>query len=99
MPAAARAIKDIPMGLIPYISPTDLIVFKMNCCGLRAKPAKKVIDAGDAETLIQGQTSNSPLSLTGAQKDVVEPCIADMVQYGSQSEEWWRHRLGMPASN
>ena len=97
MPTAARAIKDTPSNFIPYISPTDLIVFKINSCGLRATVPKKRRDASDAEVMLENETRTSPLSLTSAQTAIVEPCIRGVVAHGNQTENWWRQRLGMPA--
>ncbi|KAL8923936.1 MAG: hypothetical protein Q9208_004373 [Pyrenodesmia sp. 3 TL-2023] len=98
LPAAARTIKDTPANFIPYISPIDLVVFKMHCCRLRAKAAKRRTDAGDAEAVLESETRDSALDLTSAQKAIVKPCIADMIKYGTRSVEWWKQRLGMPAS-
>ncbi|KAF2230122.1 hypothetical protein EV356DRAFT_580299 [Viridothelium virens] len=97
MPSAAEKLKDIPDGTVPYISPIDLIIFKINSCGLRAQLTKRVTDASDAETLLEMETSRSPLSLTATQQATVEACIADVVTHGSMTEEWWRERLGLPA--
>lgn len=96
MPAAARKLKDIPKGTVPYISIVDLIVFKINSCGLRAQGSKKRRDALDAGNLLDKETQASPLSLTSAQKAIVEPCIVDVVAHGGHSEKWWRERLGLP---
>lgn len=60
------AIKDIPPGHIPYISPTDLIVFKIYCCGLRADNRKKTKDAGDAAAMLE-KLGESALVLTADQ--------------------------------
>ena len=95
MPAAAMKLGDLPEGVIPYISQTDLLVFKINSCGLRAKPAKRRIDALDAENVLTSLTAHTTLDLTDKQRDVVEPCIADVVKNGSQTKEWWRERLGL----
>ncbi|KAL9079254.1 MAG: hypothetical protein Q9157_001872 [Trypethelium eluteriae] len=94
---ASEKLKDIPDGTVPYISPIDLIIFKINSCGLRAQLTKRVTDASDAETLLEMETSRSPLSLTATQQATVEACIADVVTHGSMTEEWWRERLGLPA--
>lgn len=96
MPAAAMTIKDTPANFIPYMSSTDLIIFKINCCGLRATVTKKRSDAGDAEAMLENETHDSPLSLTDDQQAILEPCIADVVAHGTRSEQWWRQRLDMP---
>jgi len=67
----------------------------MNSCGLRAQVAKRAIDANDAETLLAAITT--PTTLTICQQGLAETGIADMVSFGSKSEDWWRQRLGLPA--
>lgn len=96
MPAGAVKLIDLPDNTIPYISSTDLIVFKIHSCGLRAQREKRRVDAKDAEALLSQLAVRSPLALTDRQKLEIEPCIADVVEYGSYSEAWWRQRLGMP---
>lgn len=98
MPNAAKKVQDIPDGTVPHISVIDLIVFKINSCGLRAQDSKKRRDALDAEALLEKETRVSPLSLTKEQKRIVELCIPDVVAHGGQSEEWWRSRLDLPAA-
>ncbi|KAI0156810.1 hypothetical protein GGR57DRAFT_511155 [Xylariaceae sp. FL1272] len=51
-PQSARSIHDIPYGEVPYISLTDLIVFKLDSSGLRSNPIKKQRDARDAAALV-----------------------------------------------
>ncbi|KAK0702210.1 hypothetical protein B0H67DRAFT_676295, partial [Lasiosphaeris hirsuta] len=69
-------------------SPTDLLIFKINSCGLRAQAAKRAIDANDAEALLSSM--NYPLSLTTNQRSIAETGIADVVMYRSMLEDWWR---------
>lgn len=90
-------LQDIAAGVVPYISVIDLLVFKIRSCGLRAQGFKKRRDAVDAENLLENETQVSPLSLSNAQKAIVEPCIADVVAHGKHTEQWWKTRLGMPA--
>ncbi|PIA89243.1 hypothetical protein CB0940_07065 [Cercospora beticola] len=49
MPSTTVKLKDLPANTIPYISVSDLIVFKIYSCGMRAQPAKRRTDAADAE--------------------------------------------------
>jgi hypothetical protein len=92
MPAAATKLRDLPAGAIPYISATDLVVFKMNSCG------KKRTDVADAQALLERLTVHASLNLTDTQRAIVEPCIKDVVAQGTKSKEWWSERLGLPAS-
>lgn len=79
---------------MPYIAPTDLLMFKMHSCGLRAQALKSAIDANDAEVLLAAMST--PLTLTSHQQVLAEPRIADVVSFGSKSESWWRQNLGLP---
>lgn len=67
----------------------------MHSCGLRAQATKRVIDASDAESLTNEM--GTPLTLTVDQQGVAESRIADMVSFGSKSEDWWRQKLSLPA--
>lgn len=98
MPAAAMSLKDVPAGALPCISKTDLIIFKINSCGLRAQMIKRAMDAGDAEALLEGLTVHASLNLTAAQRAIVEPCLDDVVAYGTHDKAWWSERLGLPTS-
>jgi len=92
-------IKDIPANFVPYISEIDLIVFKINSCGLRAHPPKMITDAMDAQNMLQLATTKSPLNLTATQQDVVEAGLESVIENGNKSERWWRQRLGMLKPN
>jgi len=95
MPSDAQRLSQIPAGTVPYISQTDLVVFKINSCGLRAQGSKKRTDAADAVALLQNMPS--PLRLTAEQQAIVEPSIRDVVTHGTKTEDWWRHCLGLAA--
>jgi len=98
MPDTAKLLEKIPPGRVPYISPTDLIVFKICSCGLRAEHTKRRTDARDTEKLLEMEAAHKPLRLTSDQKALVEPCIADVVQYGQRAEQWFRVKLGIPTA-
>lgn len=98
MPPAATKLRDIPTGAVPYIGMTDLLVFKIHSCGLRAEGSKKRRDALDAETIAR-TIPTLPIVLNAEQKALVEPCIVDVVAHGAESEQWWRAYLGLPASS
>lgn len=95
MPEAATRVRDIPPGVVPYISATDVVVFKIFSCGLRAQQSKKRTDAVDASDLLGHMTENSPLTLTSIQRQFVEEGIMDVVTQSDWPEAWWRERLGM----
>ncbi|KIX02795.1 uncharacterized protein Z518_08737 [Rhinocladiella mackenziei CBS 650.93] len=98
MPATAAKLRDLTAGAIPYISATDLVVFKMNSCGLRPQTSKKRTDAADAQALLEKLTVQASLKLTNAQKAIVEPSVDDVVAHGTKTMMWWREHLGLPTS-
>jgi hypothetical protein len=95
MSSEARVLSQIPAGHVPFISQIDLLIFKINSCGLRVQVAKKRIDARDAQHLLQDMTI--PLRLTALQFAIVEPCITDVVVHGTKTQDWWKQRLGLVA--
>ncbi|RMD39644.1 hypothetical protein DV735_g5480, partial [Chaetothyriales sp. CBS 134920] len=97
MPAAAIKLRDLQPGIVPYISATDLVVFKVYSCGLRAERTKRRTDASDAENLLEQLASRGPLSLTNDQKTAVEKGIDDVVAYGGKAKKWWKEMLGLSA--
>ncbi|KAF2743418.1 hypothetical protein M011DRAFT_480770 [Sporormia fimetaria CBS 119925] len=94
MPSTALAIKDVPKGFIPYISSTDLIVFKIYSCGLRAEIAKRHQGAMDAQDMLHKEANGKPLRLASAQKSIVEQGLPDVLTFAEEPESWWRQRLG-----
>ena len=88
-------LRDIAPGNVPYISPTDLIVFKIFSCGLRPTANKRRVDAIDAQNLMLRFFSNSVVNLTGPQANLVSQGLGDLVAYGTMTEQWWRQHLGL----
>jgi hypothetical protein len=97
MPSAAMKLRDISAGMVPYISVEELIVFKMGSCGMRPTKEKSMVDADDARMLVELATRNGPLGISSDLRKMVEPRIEDVVNNGSESVEWWRAKLGLPA--
>ncbi|KAF4627030.1 hypothetical protein G7Y89_g11129 [Cudoniella acicularis] len=95
LPPAAKVVSTIVDGVVPYISPVDLIVFKINSCGLRAENTKRRRDAADAAVLLDEETQSGPLNLTAQQKSTVEMGLIDVVNVSGKSENWWKQRLGL----
>lgn len=96
IPADTPKLKNIQAGSVPYIPPVDLIVFKINSCGLRADGKKKETDASDAEALLNMVTANMSINLTTEQQAIVENGLADVLALSSRPEKWWREGLGLP---
>ncbi|EXJ79894.1 hypothetical protein A1O3_08179 [Capronia epimyces CBS 606.96] len=57
---------------IPYISPTDLLVFKIFSCGLNRTSWQKDRDVHDAERLLEILADSKPLVLTTQQREAVK---------------------------
>lgn len=93
MPAGAVEIRNIPDGHVPYISAIELFIFKVNCCGMRALPRKRCVDAEDAEALLKRYNELRPLILSMDRMQLIEPFIGDLVRYGHRGEKWWRAKL------
>lgn len=66
IPDTAVKLKDVPDGAVPFISTTDLIAFKINSGGSRAKGPKRHTGADDAQTLLKKENVQPQLSLKGS---------------------------------
>jgi hypothetical protein len=95
VPAAAEMLLNIPPGAVPYISAIDLIIFKINSCGLRAQGSKRFVDANDAQNLLTHEAKYSPISLTTEQLAIVDNGLTDVLNSNSMPEKWWRENLGL----
>ncbi|KAI1808111.1 hypothetical protein F4811DRAFT_335811 [Daldinia bambusicola] len=95
LPESAVKVQDISEDEVPYISLTDLIVFKLDSSGLRSNPAKKERDALDAAALVDLATHKSSLRLSEKQEQVVEEALCDMAKCGSKEKGWWEKRMGL----
>lgn len=91
-------MQDIDDDAIPYISLTDLIVFKLDSSGLRSNPAKKERDACDAAALVDLACSRSrrgSVDLTKKQEQVVEEALCDVSKCGTKEKCWWEKHMGL----
>ncbi len=73
----------------------DLIVFKINSCGMRATKDKKKRDADDAWNLLELATNGGALNLTCAQRKPVSDGLMAVVEMTGRPEAWWKSRLGL----
>ncbi|POS75032.1 hypothetical protein DHEL01_v206576 [Diaporthe helianthi] len=98
LPSAAKPaseIQPVPEQL-PYISLEDLIVFKMDACGLRDSTQSKQTEVRHAAALLELATEHSALSLNQDQARMVEESLADVLRHApsdKQSKAWWQSRL------
>ncbi|PMB65175.1 hypothetical protein BM221_008531 [Beauveria bassiana] len=81
---------------LPYISELDLLVFKINCCGLRSTAVKKIRDAKDARILLEDIRSQGSISLSPLQKNAVLAGLEDVVKLTRGGDmAWWKSQLGL----
>ncbi|KAE8148911.1 hypothetical protein BDV25DRAFT_10228 [Aspergillus avenaceus] len=95
LPSAAVAISSAEPSSLPYISEIDLLVFKINSCGLRPTPAKKLRDATDARSLAEDLGSRGPIILTPVQKTAVLQGLEDVAQLSRKDQAWWKEKLAL----
>ncbi|PMB67534.1 hypothetical protein BM221_007204 [Beauveria bassiana] len=96
VPPTAIPISDVQPGFLPYISELDLLVFKINCCGLRPTAVKKIRDANDARTLLEDIRSHRSISLSPPQKNAVLAGLEDVVKLTRGGDmAWWKSQLGL----
>ncbi|EKV07087.1 hypothetical protein Pdw03_3938 [Penicillium digitatum] len=95
IPSAAVPISAARLNALPYISELNLLVFKINCCGLRPTPAKKLRDATDARTLAEDLCSRGSINLTPAQKSAVLQGLDDVAHLSRRDKSWWMAKLAL----
>lgn len=95
LPGAAKLVHDITPSPnhLPYVSLVDLIVFKMDSCGLRDSTQGKQQDARDAAALLEAATEHCALELNEDQARVVEECLTDVLRHSASDKGWWQARL------
>ncbi|KAJ5437651.1 hypothetical protein N7445_006195 [Penicillium cf. griseofulvum] len=62
--STAVLISVARLDALPYISELNLLVFKINCYGLRPTPAKKLQDTTDTRILVEDLYSRGSINLT-----------------------------------
>lgn len=95
LPGAAKLVHEVSPspGHLPYVSLVDLIVFKMDSCGLRDSTQGKQQEARDAAALLEAATQHCALELNENQIRVVEECLPDILRHSSSDKGWWQARL------
>jgi len=91
-------VNTVEASALPYISMHDLIVFKINSCGMRGTLKKKERDAGDAEALLDLVADSRAFCLTLNQhntRNVLLIGLKDVVALTSHPEAWWKRKLGL----
>ncbi|KAI1380862.1 hypothetical protein F4677DRAFT_404899 [Hypoxylon crocopeplum] len=95
LPESAVKVQDISRDEVPYISLTDLIVFKLDSSGLRSNPVKKERDASDAAALVGLATHEGNIELSEKQEQVVEEALCDVAKCGTKEKGWWEKHMGL----
>ncbi|RYP78405.1 hypothetical protein DL771_000590 [Monosporascus sp. 5C6A] len=96
LPEAARHVRNIRDGELPYVSLADLVVFKLDSSGMRSNVAKKRRDAADAAALLEEHAAaNAKLELSPRKREMAHAALIDVVRYSDRSREWWEARLGL----
>ncbi|KAH6628125.1 hypothetical protein F5144DRAFT_578053 [Chaetomium tenue] len=95
IPPSLQQVQRIRPGVVPYIQLSDLVVFKMHCCGLRSETQSK-FDVLDAHEMLSAV--GQPLILTPEQQDAVMGRLVDMTTHGPRhvTAQWWRQQLSLP---
>ena len=95
MPSAAIPISTARPNALPYISELDLLVFKINSCGLRPTQGKKLRDATDALELTEDLSSKGRVVLSASQKNTVLQCLDDIARVSGKEKAWWIAKLAL----
>lgn len=100
LPAAARPVRDDSEAL-PYVSLEDLIVFKVDACGLHERVTSKQREADDAAALLDLASKHTPLKLNDDKMDRIEQALSDLVQFSTPDHDksWWQRSLGKIPDN
>lgn len=95
LPAAARPVRDDTEDL-PYLSLEDLMVFKLDACGIHECEASKTREAHLAAALLLLASEHSPLQLDDDKMDRVEQALSDVVEFSppEHDKSWWQRHLG-----
>ncbi|KEY74906.1 hypothetical protein S7711_01264 [Stachybotrys chartarum IBT 7711] len=96
LPTAARPAGQDPSAL-PYISLEDLIVFKVDACGLRESLSSKRQEACEAAALLHLASEHAPLILEASKLERIEQDLSEVVQFCSpeNTKAWWQLSLGI----
>ncbi|KAJ5776728.1 uncharacterized protein N7511_001739 [Penicillium nucicola] len=95
VPSGAIPISTVRSNALPYISELDLLIFKINSCGLRPTPGKKLRDATDASELLEDLSTKGPIVLSVSQKNVILQCLDDVARMSGRDKAWWIAKLAL----
>lgn len=94
-PATARPVRE-NAGDLPYLSLQDLIVFKVDACGLHETLRSKQREAREAAALLELASEHCPLKLDDDKMDKIEQALPDIVEFSlpEHDKSWWQRHLG-----
>ncbi|KAL6917418.1 hypothetical protein ACHAPO_010139 [Fusarium lateritium] len=97
LPEAAKRVRDVKgESTLPYTSLEDIIIFKMDACGLHENDNSKRRDACDAAALLDLASEHGALVLDEDKTERAEEALADMVEFSDEKDKgWWQRCLGM----
>ncbi|KAF5660149.1 hypothetical protein FHETE_9122 [Fusarium heterosporum] len=97
LPDTAKRVRDVTgEATLPYTSLTDMIIFKMDACGLHENDNSKRLDACDAAALLDLASEHGALKLDEDKMERAEEALADMVEFSDEHDKgWWQRCLGM----
>uniref|UniRef100_A0A8H7N3Y5 Uncharacterized protein n=1 Tax=Bionectria ochroleuca TaxID=29856 RepID=A0A8H7N3Y5_BIOOC len=95
LPATARPVRENTNAL-PYISIDDLIVFKVDACGLREREASKRQEACVAAALLELASEHGPINVDEDKLDRIEQALPEILEFcdAEHDKSWWQRRLG-----
>ncbi|KAL1850886.1 hypothetical protein Plec18170_006723 [Paecilomyces lecythidis] len=93
IPSEATPLSEIDLEYIPFISVSDLILFRIHSCGIRPCRIKSENDAREAEELTKLLTEEESWVLARDQKLVLRDEIGSVIQYGTKGIDWWENKL------
>ncbi|GKU03884.1 unnamed protein product [Fusarium langsethiae] len=97
LPEVAKRVRDVKgESTLPYTSLEDIIIFKMDGCGLHENDNSKRRDACDAAALLDLASEHGALVLDEDKTERAEEALADMVEFSDEKDKgWWQRCLGM----
>ncbi|CAM1505996.1 Fc.00g116330.m01.CDS01 [Cosmosporella sp. VM-42] len=100
LPTSARPVRD-DIEILPYVSLEDLLVFKVDACGLHERVTSKQREARDAAALLALASEHTSLKMEEDKLDKIQQSLADVAEFSlpEHDKSWWQRRLGVMAED
>ncbi|GFF45340.1 hypothetical protein CNMCM6936_001671 [Aspergillus lentulus] len=95
LPADAATLEEVDPNHLPFLPLVDLLVYKINSCGMRPTPEKQKQDAEDAQELVNILSSQGTITLDDSKKQAVVSGLDEMLEYFEEDRDWWESALGL----